>query len=233
MKGKGMAVTRFAQHGISRLAYEVRGEGQPSILLIHGLLQDRVTMRALMDALEDRSTVISMDMRGHGGSAVLHGLNLEMTDLAADAFVVLEAAGVNGPVVVVGVEIGGVIADTMQRLAPERVSDIIRINYPTAEMLDGAVLKIIADQAYRQLAEQAVTRWLTLSWGNDWSSTAPKARIAAARRSVEAIHPVLTALARLELEPRESLILPGGTPFAEDADIASVISRLDSMRPAE
>lgn len=223
-----MAVTKFAQHGLVRLGYEVNGEGQPAVLLLHGLLQTRNTLIPLMDALEDRTTVIAMDLRAHGGSATVQGLNLRLTDLVDDAFAVLNAAEIDTPVIVVGVEIGAVIAAAMQEAKPDRILETVLANYPSGEMLDEAVIKSIANIAYKGQGEQAVTRWLDLSWGEGWKDSMPKPRIAAARRSVEAIHPILMALAKAEVRERESITLPGGAPFAEDQKVAQVIAAIEA-----
>lgn len=221
-----MAVTKFAQHGLVRLGYEINGEGQPAVLVVHGVLQSRSLMRPLTDALEERATVISMDIRGHGGSSAVHGLNLQMQDLVEDALAVLDAAEIESDVIVVGVELGSVIAQMMRDLAPERVRGVVAINHPTGDMVDPDVLNAIADNAYRGEAEKALTRWLDLSWGLEWKESVPKPRIAAARRSVEAIHPVLTALARGGVVEQDSLQLPGGAPFDSESDLATVLAAI-------
>lgn len=221
-----MSVTKFAQNGLVRLGYEISGEGEPEVLVLHGMLQGRVTMRPLTDALEARTRVISMDLRGHGGSSAVHGLNLQIADLAADAFAVLDAAGVQTAVTVVGVEIGAVIAAEMQRSQPDRVANLVLVNYPYGQMLDADMLKSIADTAYAGQAEKALTRWLDLSWGAGWQDSIPRSRVAAARRSVEAIHPILTALAKAEVAEQQSMNLPGGVPFEEQADVASILAAI-------
>ena len=231
-KGEGMAVTRFAQHGLVRLGYELHGEGEPTVLLLHGLLQTRNTLNPLLDALEDRATVIAMDMRAHGGSATVQGLNLRLDDLVEDAFAVLDAAEVDTPVIVVGVEIGAVIAQAMKEAEPDRVRESVLVNYPAGEMLDEAVITNIANTAYKGQGEKAVTRWLDLSWGAGWQESMPKSRIAAARRSAEAIHPILMALAKAGVQERDSISLPGGAPFAEDEHVDEVIAAIEAAAPA-
>lgn len=230
-KGEGMARTAFAQHGLVRLGYEVQGDGQPAVLVLHGLLQDRVTMRPLVDALTEQTTVIAMDLRGHGGSSAVHGLDVRIDDLARDVFAVLDAAEVGSPVIIVGVELGAVIAATMATTHPDRVAATLPISFPTAAMTDAATLTAIADLAYRGQLDTAIGRWLDLAWGGGWQERVPKARIAAARRNAAALHPMLTALAGADVAQQESLTLPGGTPFVEKSDVEQVISRLASLLP--
>lgn len=221
-----MARTSFAQNGLVRLGYEVHGETGPGVLLLHGLLADRASLRPLMDALEDQATVVTMDLRGHGGSSAIHGVDVQISALVDDAFAVLDAAEITAPVVVVGVELGAVIAAAMQDANPERLTGTVLVNYPSAEMRDPATLTDIATRAYREQSEQALNRWLDLSWGEGWQDNVPKPRVAAARRSVQAIHPILTAMAAANLPEVESLHLPGGMPFASDEAVQEVMKEL-------
>jgi 3-oxoadipate enol-lactonase len=221
-----MARTAFAQNGLVRLGYEVQGETGPVVMILHGLLGDRASLRPLIDALADQATVITMDLRGHGGSSAIHGVDMQLSALVDDAFAVLDAAEITAPVVVVGVELGGVIATAMQESKPERLTGTVLVNYPSAEMRDSATLNDIATRAYREQSEQALNRWLDLSWGEGWQGSVPKPRIAAARRSVQAIHPILTAMEAADLPDAVSLHLPGGTPFASDEAIHQVMQEL-------
>ena len=221
-----MARTTFAQNGLVRLGYEVQGDTGPVVLVLHGLLSDRASLRPLTDALEDQATTIVMDIRGHGGSSAIHGVDLKISDLVTDAFAVLDAAEVSAPVTVVGVELGAVIASGMREVQPDRVADTVLVNLPSAEMLDADTLIEIATLAYREQVEKALNRWLDLSWGEGWKESVPRARIAAARRSAGAIHPVLSALAEANLGDTESISLPGGMPFAEDEAVEKVMEQL-------
>lgn len=230
MKGEGMSVTKFAQHGLVRLGYEIGGEGEPTTLVLHGVLQGRITLRPLTDALAGRTTTISIDMRGHGGSSAVHGLALRIPDLVDDAFAVLDAAELTNPVTVVGVELGAVIANAMKTSRPDRVRGVVMVNHPAGDMLDTAILQSIAEIAYAGQAEQALARWLDISWGPGWKDAVPKPRIAAARRSVEAIHPMLTALAKAEIDEQPSLNVSGGTPFDDEDDLAAVLAAIDALR---
>lgn len=224
-----MAVTKFAQHGLVRLSYEVNGEGEPTVLVLHGLLQTRNTLIPLLDALEERGTVIAMDLRAHGGSSTVQGLNLRLQDLVDDAFAVLDTADTNSPAIIVGVGVGAIIADSMYQQTPERIQGVVLINYPNDEMLDEDVITSIANTAYKGQAEQAVSRWLDLSWGEGWKDSMPKSRIAAARRSAEAIHPILMALVKADVQARESITLPGGSPFEEDEHLAQVLDAIQQV----
>lgn len=214
-----MATTSFAQNGLVRIAYEIRGEGERVVMLLHGLLSDRVAMRPLADELEESARVVVIDLRGHGASSAIHGVNLQFDDLASDVLAVLDAVEITEPVTVVGVEVGAVVAQRLQATAPGRVGDVVAINYPANIGADRELLRAIGDRAYKGQIEPAVDQWLTLSWGEDWKTTVSKPRIASARRSAGALHPILMALADAELVEMSSLDVPGGMPFAADADL--------------
>lgn len=229
-KGEGMSVTKFAQHGLVRLGYEIGGEGEPVVMVLHGVLQGRITLRPLTDAIAESTTVISMDLRGHGGSSAVHGLDLRLPDLVDDAFAVLDAAQITSAVTVVGVELGAVIAAAMKASQPDRVDDAVLVNHPAGDMLEAEILNSIADTAYAGQAEKALTRWLDLSWGAGWQDSVPKPRIAAARRSVEALHPMLTALAKADINEQPSLAVPGGGPFEADENLQAVLKAIGIVR---
>lgn len=217
-----MTTTSFAQHGLVRIAYEMSGEGEQVVVLLHGLLSDRVAMRPLADALAEEMRVVVIDLRGHGGSSAIHGIDLTLDDLVGDVLAVLDAAEISSPVVVAGLEMGAVIVDQLRRTAPERVANVLRINTPATLIGDRETLLAISDRAYKGQTGPAVDHWLTLSWGPDWQTSVPKARVAAARRSAAALPQMLQVLVDAEIDDEPSLTIPGGTPFADDADVERV-----------
>ncbi|MCA9834527.1 MAG: alpha/beta hydrolase [Thermomicrobiales bacterium] len=221
-----MATTSFAQNGLVRIAYEIRGEGDQVVVLLHGLLSDRVALRPLADELEESARVVTIDLRGHGASSAIHGVQLQIDDLASDVIAVLDALEITEPVTIVGLEVGAMIAQRLQAMASERVGDVVAINYPATIAADGGLLRAIADRAYKGQIEPAVDQWLTLTWGADWKSSVPKPRIASARRSAGALHPILMALADIEVIGQSSIRVPGGTPFAEEDDLNRALERL-------
>jgi len=60
--------TRFIQRGGVRLAYEERGHGDHSILLIHGMACDHTHFATQLAHLSKRYRVVAVDLRGHGQS---------------------------------------------------------------------------------------------------------------------------------------------------------------------
>lgn len=223
-----MATTSFVQNGLVRIAYEVAGEGPP-IVLLHGLLGDRVTVRPLADALVDTHMVVSLDLRGHAGSSAIHGIELSVAELAHDVISVMDTLGV-AQAIVVGVDLGAVLASALG----DRASHVIAINPPGSMIADEAVLEDVAESAYKGLGEKAISGWLNIAWGPDWQDRVPRPRIAAARRSVASLHTCLRAMMNCQDSREYDVVfgLPGGTPFANDADVASVVAAISRVSAA-
>jgi pimeloyl-ACP methyl ester carboxylesterase len=62
------AAPRFIQRDGVRLAYEERGHGDRSVILIHGMACDHTHFAAQMAHLSKRCRVVAVDLRGHGHS---------------------------------------------------------------------------------------------------------------------------------------------------------------------
>jgi 3-oxoadipate enol-lactonase len=105
-----------------RLAYELRGTGDP-LLLIHGLGYGRWGWRPVTDALAEDFLVALFDNRGIGGSDVPPG-PYSVADLAADAVAVLDAAGFERAHVL-GTSLGGMVAQELALRRPERVARLV------------------------------------------------------------------------------------------------------------
>src|SRR6202040_2928389 len=109
--GGGMSIQAFeARNGDVRLAYGVRGEGDP-LLFIHGLGYDRVGWGPLPGLLARDFHVITFDNRGVGESDVPGG-PYSVAQMAADAIAVLDAAGIDRAHVF-GASLGGFIAQEL------------------------------------------------------------------------------------------------------------------------
>ena len=105
-----------------RIAYEVLGTGEP-LLFIHGLGYDRRGWGPLPALLADDFQVLLFDNRGVGESDVPEG-PYAVSQMAADAVAVLDAAGVERAHVL-GVSLGGYIAQEIALTYPERVRRLV------------------------------------------------------------------------------------------------------------
>jgi pimeloyl-ACP methyl ester carboxylesterase len=115
-------VTELATSGSARLAYDVAGDGPP-VLLLHAGVTDRRSWSHVVGELADDHRVVAYDQRGFGETTY----ETEPHDPVADALAVLDAAGVDGPVAVVGCSMGGRLAIDLTLDHPDRVSRLVLI----------------------------------------------------------------------------------------------------------
>jgi 3-oxoadipate enol-lactonase len=113
---------RETLNGDVRLAYEVRGSGEP-LLMIHGLGYDRYGWGPLPDLLAEDFTVVLLDNRGVGASDAPDG-PYSVTQLAEDAIAVLDAAGIERTHLF-GVSLGGYIVQELALSHPERLNKLV------------------------------------------------------------------------------------------------------------
>jgi pimeloyl-ACP methyl ester carboxylesterase len=117
-------VTAFATSGRARLAYETTGGGDGAdVLLIHAGVNDRRSWRHVVERLAPRHRCVAYDMRGYGETTY------EREDgwsPVADAVAVLDAAGLERPVVV-ACSMGGRTAIDLTLAHPDRVAGLALI----------------------------------------------------------------------------------------------------------
>jgi pimeloyl-ACP methyl ester carboxylesterase len=105
------------------IAYEVRGEGEPALIFIHGWCCDRSYWEVQLSHFADRYKVVAIDLAGHGES----GLNREEWTMAAFgqdvAAVVLKLE--LEQVVLVGHSMGGYVILEAEHLLPDRVIGLV------------------------------------------------------------------------------------------------------------
>jgi pimeloyl-ACP methyl ester carboxylesterase len=105
-----------------RIAWEERGSGEP-LLLIQGLGYARWGWEPVVGPLAERHRVLFFDNRGIGESDKPAGPYTARL-MADDALQVLDEAGV-GRAHVVGASLGGMVAQELAVLAPERVGKLV------------------------------------------------------------------------------------------------------------
>ena len=118
------AAPAFATSGRARLAYESTGAGGGAdVLLIHAGVNDRRSWQHVVERLSPRHRCVAFDARGYGETMY------EREDgwsPVADAVAVLDAAGVERPVVV-ACSMGGQAAIDLALAHPERVAGLVLI----------------------------------------------------------------------------------------------------------
>jgi 3-oxoadipate enol-lactonase len=114
--------TARAHNGSVKLAYELRGTGDP-LLLIQGLGYGRWGWGPVTDRLAEDFLVAVFDNRGIGKSHVPPG-PYSVAELADDAAAVLDAAGFERAHVL-GTSLGGMIAQELALRRPDRVARLV------------------------------------------------------------------------------------------------------------
>lgn len=109
----------------TKLFVEQAGRGQP-LLLIHGFPLNHEMWRPQIETLARNSKVIAPDLRGHGQSPPTPG-PYSMDMLADDCATVLEKLGVQQPVAVCGLSMGGYVSFALFRRHPQMVAGLILV----------------------------------------------------------------------------------------------------------
>jgi pimeloyl-ACP methyl ester carboxylesterase len=121
--------TRYARNGTVRIAYELRGRlawWRPWLVLIQGVGFDRSGWRPVLRKLRRRFRLVLADNRGSGRSDPPGGL-LTVGAMAGDIVAVLDDAGVTRAHVL-GVSLGGMVAQDLAFYHPERVDGLVLVS---------------------------------------------------------------------------------------------------------
>lgn len=107
------------------LYYESHGAGDP-VLLVHGLGSSTLDWEAQVAVLARHHRVITFDVRGHGRSAKPKQ-RYSVALFAEDTAALIRALDL-GPMHVVGISMGGMIAFQLAVTAPELVRSLVIVN---------------------------------------------------------------------------------------------------------
>jgi 3-oxoadipate enol-lactonase len=121
-----MARTRYAKSGALRIAYELRGtlrRSRPWLVLIQGLGFDRSGWGPALRRLRRHFRLVLIDNRGSGRSDEPTD-SFTVTVMARDVVAVMDAAGIDRAHVL-GVSLGGMVAQEFAVEYPERVDRLV------------------------------------------------------------------------------------------------------------
>ena len=142
----------------TELYYERRGAGEP-LLLIQGLGGNSLHWgEGFLGGLEEGFELVLYDHRGAGRSGALDA-EVTIADLAGDAIALLDALEV-GSAHVVGISMGGMVAQELALSAPERVRTLtLGCTFPggpEATMTDMEVVGMLAEAVLSGDEERAM-----------------------------------------------------------------------------
>ncbi|UFN51766.1 3-oxoadipate enol-lactonase (plasmid) [Roseomonas sp. OT10] len=136
--------------------------GAEPLLLLHSLGTDHRIWDGPAEALRQNFRLILPDLRGHGLTTVTPG-PYDIGRLARDMLALLDALGIERAHVA-GVSIGGMVAQAMAALAPERVRSLVLVDtamiIPPADLWRGRAATVRAE-GMAPLVEPVVARWVT------------------------------------------------------------------------
>jgi pimeloyl-ACP methyl ester carboxylesterase len=112
---------------VSELGYDAAGMGDPALLFLHGWCGDRSFFARQFDYFSDTHRVVSVDLPGHGQSAVPQEYSIEAfandtAELAAELHL--------GRSVVFGHSIGAMVALALAQHAPDLVGAVALVDPP-------------------------------------------------------------------------------------------------------
>jgi pimeloyl-ACP methyl ester carboxylesterase len=106
----------------------IRGGSGPTIILLHGFPEDWYEYHRVIRRLAEQFTIIAVDLRGIGGSAVTTG-GYDAANMAEDIHQLAERLHL-GCVYLVGHDIGGVVAYAFVRRYPTTTRGVMIIDVP-------------------------------------------------------------------------------------------------------
>ena len=141
----------------ARLAAEVLGEGEPVIVMAHGLTQSRFEPRLFAPFMP--ATKVLFDFRGHGESEHPGPGRYRMDDFAADVEAVSDTFGATA---LIGASLGGGAALRLLRRRPDRYEKLVillpaRLEPPEGDLPRARLLRL-ADHLERYPLEEAADR---------------------------------------------------------------------------
>ncbi len=108
------------------IAFEKSGQGDVTLVLVHGWNCDQTYWREQVEALADSFTIVTVDLAGHGASG-LSRTDYTVHAFGADVAAVVAALDLHN-VYLVGHSMGGSVIIEAARMLPDRVVGLIGID---------------------------------------------------------------------------------------------------------
>jgi pimeloyl-ACP methyl ester carboxylesterase len=108
------------------ISYEVTGDGEPTLVFVHGWSCDARYWREQVPAFSRAHRVVALDLAGHGHSGTRRA-EPTIASFGEDVRAVAEAAA-PGAVILIGHSMGGPVIAEAARLLPDRVLGLIGVD---------------------------------------------------------------------------------------------------------
>jgi pimeloyl-ACP methyl ester carboxylesterase len=155
------------QVGGQTLYYEEHGQGTP-LLCVMGLATDSLAWLPQVQAFAERHRTVIFDNRDVGRSSMADGTPYEIADMAGDALALADGLDLDS-FHLLGVSMGGAIAQELALAAPERVRTLtLAVTWPRS----GAWARRLADlwsaRVELMTREERVDELLLLTMSEEW-----------------------------------------------------------------
>jgi pimeloyl-ACP methyl ester carboxylesterase len=136
------------------IAWSEAGEGPP-VLLVHETAASGAVWRDVIEALAGRVRAVTYDRRGWGASSAPEGYRrTTVEEQSEDAVALLEAAKAT-PAVVIGAEVGAMVALDLLLRRPDLVSATLLVEPPVLQLLPMATEMLSHDRRRLEMAAGA------------------------------------------------------------------------------
>jgi 3-oxoadipate enol-lactonase len=148
------------------LHYEVHGEGEP-LLCVMGLSADTLAWILQVPAFSARHKTITFDNRDVGQSSMADG-PYEIADMAQDALALADALELDS-FHLLGVSVGGAIAQEMAIAAPERIRTLtLAVTFPAGGAWARKLGEVWAARVRRATREERVDELMLLTFSEEF-----------------------------------------------------------------
>jgi len=207
-----------------QLHYQLDGQGPP-VLLLHPVGLDLSWWEPQVEALRSEFQVLRMDFRGHGKSAMAPP-PYTLAQFAADAQALLGALHI-GPAHVIGLSLGGMVAQVLALEYPTEVRSLILSNTLCTLPAEARQAMRARGEAAEQsgmaaVIEPTVERWFTRGFLD--SSLTARCRHRLLAQDVGAWASTWRAIADLDTLPRLGAIHLPTLVTTGDADVSTPVA---------
>ncbi|MFP3943170.1 MAG: alpha/beta fold hydrolase [Alphaproteobacteria bacterium] len=192
---------RLAQSfdGVS-IEYEVAGEGEVTVLLVHGWSGDRSYWRKQISALSGHYRVAALDLAGHGASGFQRS-KWTIKNYAKDVIAVADALAARN-IVLVGHSMGGPVALEAARRLKDRVAGVIGVD--TFKQAGERPTREEAREFWKPLRDDFSAQVLKITPGLFFISSSPPDLVQAVSRDLASAPPRVAVPSGMSLSRYDS-----------------------------
>ena len=232
LAGPGYGLPKGFNSGVTvRLHHRVIGQpDRPTVLVGGSVGSTLATWDPQLTALSAEFQIIAYDHRGHGGSPAPAG-PYSIEDLALDVVALLDDYGV-ARAHVVGLSLGGMVAQLIAARQPQRVDRLVLLctaaHYPDPQSWTERAATVRAGGT-GAIADAVVERWLTAEYRRDHPEEVAGLREMVASIDNEGYAACCDAIADMDLRPDLSRIQAPTLVIAGEQDPAVPPDRMREL----